>query len=323
MAFKMYGKSPMTKKLIGKQANLPAELKAKIEAAPESPAKFLGGALKGLKKLGLDGGAMSVVKRAGGKKATASGSKKTKPTSKMGMIGAGMIGKAAGKGQSRPVRKPAKIAAPTKPGNMLGIGGAGASKVKAKAKANKALTALEKAKMTKAGSAVKMKKAPAKMAKDPAMKMAKDPAMKMKKAPTKMKKAPMRKDKVTYSEAYNKLKPTKSGGRYDEKNKKNYNSEAEFTAAAKAYNAKKNTPKKIETKKVTKVEVKTAKPELKKALTEKEVRKAKRKAIAAKIFGDGSKRKAYEANKKKRENRSPTGRMKNKASKFRRPGDNM
>ena len=40
MAFKMYGKSPMTKKLIGKQANLPAELKAKIEAAPESPAKM-------------------------------------------------------------------------------------------------------------------------------------------------------------------------------------------------------------------------------------------------------------------------------------------
>jgi len=32
--FKMYGKSPMIKKLIGKQNNLPAELKAKIEAAP-------------------------------------------------------------------------------------------------------------------------------------------------------------------------------------------------------------------------------------------------------------------------------------------------
>ena len=40
MAFKMYGKSPMAKKLIGKQANLPAELKAKIQAAPESPAKM-------------------------------------------------------------------------------------------------------------------------------------------------------------------------------------------------------------------------------------------------------------------------------------------
>ena len=32
--FKMYGKSPMMKKLIGKQNNLPEELKAKIEASP-------------------------------------------------------------------------------------------------------------------------------------------------------------------------------------------------------------------------------------------------------------------------------------------------
>jgi len=83
---------------------------------------------------------------------------------------------------------------------------------------------------------------------------------------------------------------------------------------------------KIEPKKIDKIEVKKAKPELKKALaqkalTKKEVRKTKRKAVAAKIFGDGSKRKANEANKKKRENRSVTGRMKNKASKFRRPGD--
>ena len=142
MAFKMMGKSPMMKKLIGKQENLPAELKAKIEAAPESPAK--------------------------------------------------------------------------------------------------------------------MKKAPAKMAKDPAMKM---------------KKAPMRKDKVTYSEAYNRMTPTKSGGRYDEKNKKNYNSEAEFTAAAKAYN---NTPKKVETKKVTKVEVKTAKPDVKKVKVNEKVMEGKK-----------------------------------------------
>jgi hypothetical protein len=39
MAFKMRGKSPMTKALVGKQHNLPEELKAKIEAAPESPMK--------------------------------------------------------------------------------------------------------------------------------------------------------------------------------------------------------------------------------------------------------------------------------------------
>ena len=38
----MYGKSPITKALVGKQNNLPAELKAKIMAAPESPAKMYG-----------------------------------------------------------------------------------------------------------------------------------------------------------------------------------------------------------------------------------------------------------------------------------------
>jgi hypothetical protein len=32
MAFKMRGKSPMTKALVGKQHTLPAELKAEIEA---------------------------------------------------------------------------------------------------------------------------------------------------------------------------------------------------------------------------------------------------------------------------------------------------
>tara|TARA_R110001599_G_scaffold348175_1_gene575171 strand:+ start:999 stop:1655 length:657 start_codon:yes stop_codon:yes gene_type:complete len=40
MAFKMTGKSPMMKALIGKQGNLPPELKAKIEAAPESATKM-------------------------------------------------------------------------------------------------------------------------------------------------------------------------------------------------------------------------------------------------------------------------------------------
>ena len=34
MAFKMRGKSPMTKALVGKQHTLPAELKAEIEASP-------------------------------------------------------------------------------------------------------------------------------------------------------------------------------------------------------------------------------------------------------------------------------------------------
>ena len=42
MAFKMYGKSPMMKALVGKQVNLPANLKAKIEAAPETPMNMYG-----------------------------------------------------------------------------------------------------------------------------------------------------------------------------------------------------------------------------------------------------------------------------------------
>tara|TARA_R110000823_G_scaffold16349_2_gene52348 strand:- start:1203 stop:1376 length:174 start_codon:yes stop_codon:yes gene_type:complete len=40
MAYKMTGKSPVMKKLLGKQHNLPAELKAKIETAPESLVKM-------------------------------------------------------------------------------------------------------------------------------------------------------------------------------------------------------------------------------------------------------------------------------------------
>ena len=39
--FKMYGKSPMMKKLIGKQHNLPEELKAKILAS-DSPMEMYG-----------------------------------------------------------------------------------------------------------------------------------------------------------------------------------------------------------------------------------------------------------------------------------------
>ena len=42
MAFKMNGKSPMMKALVGKQVNLPANLKAKIEAAPETPMNMYG-----------------------------------------------------------------------------------------------------------------------------------------------------------------------------------------------------------------------------------------------------------------------------------------
>ena len=45
----MRGKSPMTKALVGKQHNLPEELKAKIEAVPESPMKDRGERIKNKK----------------------------------------------------------------------------------------------------------------------------------------------------------------------------------------------------------------------------------------------------------------------------------
>lgn len=44
--FKMQGKSPLMKKLVGKQHNLPEHLKAKIKAAPESPNKKYKTAMK-------------------------------------------------------------------------------------------------------------------------------------------------------------------------------------------------------------------------------------------------------------------------------------
>ena len=44
--FKMHGKSPMARKLVGKQKNLPGHLKAKIEAAP--PLKKRTGSLPGI-----------------------------------------------------------------------------------------------------------------------------------------------------------------------------------------------------------------------------------------------------------------------------------
>lgn len=48
--FKMKGKSPMMKKLIGNQNRLPEHLKAKIEAAPESPSKMKKASMAKLKK---------------------------------------------------------------------------------------------------------------------------------------------------------------------------------------------------------------------------------------------------------------------------------
>lgn len=45
-------KTPLDKKLIGDQDKLPEALKAKIEAAPESPAKFTAGVMAGVGGLG-------------------------------------------------------------------------------------------------------------------------------------------------------------------------------------------------------------------------------------------------------------------------------
>ena len=45
-------KTPLDKKLIGDQDKLPEALKAKIEAAPESPAKFTAGVMAGVGSLG-------------------------------------------------------------------------------------------------------------------------------------------------------------------------------------------------------------------------------------------------------------------------------
>ena len=44
--------TPLDKKLIGDQDKLPEALKAKIETAPESPAKFVAGAMAGVGSLG-------------------------------------------------------------------------------------------------------------------------------------------------------------------------------------------------------------------------------------------------------------------------------
>ena len=54
MPFKMMGKSPLMKKLIGNQSRLPENLKAAIKAAPESPAK--------ISALGAVGQALSNIK---------------------------------------------------------------------------------------------------------------------------------------------------------------------------------------------------------------------------------------------------------------------
>jgi hypothetical protein len=48
--------TPLDKKLIGNQDKLPENLKAKIEAAPESPVKFMGGIAASVARSGSGGG---------------------------------------------------------------------------------------------------------------------------------------------------------------------------------------------------------------------------------------------------------------------------
>tara|TARA_R110000751_G_scaffold240659_1_gene341264 strand:+ start:114 stop:299 length:186 start_codon:yes stop_codon:yes gene_type:complete len=57
MAFKMYGKTPMTKALVGKQKNLNANLRAAIEAAPETPMSMYGKSVMKKRGCGCKSGA--------------------------------------------------------------------------------------------------------------------------------------------------------------------------------------------------------------------------------------------------------------------------
>lgn len=84
------------------------------------------------------------------------------------------------------------------------------------------------------------------------------------------------------------------------------------TTQVKKTDVKKTDVKKTDTKKTTKTVAESK--------TKKKFKDTKAGKFLSKVVGDGSKRKAYEANKKKRQNRSVTGRMKAKASKFGRMG---
>lgn len=131
--------------------------------------------------------------------------------------------------------------------------------------------------------------------------------------------SPMKKN-PTYKEAFDAMTPTKGGTRVDKFGNVYKNSPeglANFTKAAKAYNAKKNAPK-ADPK--PKVEAKPKADDKSKQTTTTTKNKSRIGKFLSKVVGDGSKRKAYEANKKKRQNRTVTGRMKAKASKFGRMG---
>ena len=137
--------------------------------------------------------------------------------------------------------------------------------------------------------------------------------------------SPMRKDKPTYEEAWDNMESYESergkfknnmarGGTVytdDEFGK------AEFINDAKLYNAKQKNKnvKRVEPKKPT-----DTKKTMKTVTVAKPKAKTKVGKFLSRVVGTGAKRKANEANKKKRQNRSVTGRLKAKASKFGRMG---
>ena len=86
---------------------------------------------------------------------------------------------------------------------------------------------------------------------------------------------------------------------------------------------KKNNVARVEPKKVKKITTVNTSPRMEKQEayvkpSQKDIKKAKRKALIGKIFGDGSKRKANEERRKKNLSKSVTGRMKLRSEKFRR-----
>jgi len=231
----MRGKSPMMKKLIGKQGNLPAELKAKIMAAPESPAKMYDKKSPAMKKdthTMPDGTVMPGAKHSPAKKYKSDAQRKAVHASK------------ADKGS---------------PSKMYG-------------------------------------------------------------------KSPMKKDKDY--DAMQKQSVKNDPARYGKMTAAEYRTEVDRQVKSKKETGSYNVSNK------KKIETKTAKPEVKKTETKSKrelaneriadrraKRNAKLKALKNKVVGTGARSKANEEMKKAKNKKSVTGRMKAKASKFRRPGD--
>ena len=108
--FKMKGKSPMMKALIGKQKNLPEQLKAKILAAPDSPAKMMKKSPTKMKKESMAKKSKIVTgTTVFGKKVTGKGV--ARATTALATGGISEVVRAAGKmqGEKIPATKPKKM----------------------------------------------------------------------------------------------------------------------------------------------------------------------------------------------------------------------